>query len=65
MSRGLHPGVGKIPWRRERLPAPAFLPGDIEEPGGLSMGLHRVGQEQSNSAHGWCGCFFFFLARMG
>ena len=23
-----HPWVGKIPWRRERQPAPAFLPGE-------------------------------------
>ena len=39
--------VGKIPWRRERLPTPLFLPGEspwTEEPGGLqSMGLQRVG----------------------
>ena len=24
---GLHPWVGKIPWRRERLPTPVFWPG--------------------------------------
>ena len=25
---GFNPWVGKIPWRRERLPAPVFLPGE-------------------------------------
>ena len=35
---GLGLWVGKIPWRREQLPSPVFLPGEsprIEEPGGL------------------------------
>ena len=26
---GFHPWVGKIPWRREQLPTPAFLPGEF------------------------------------
>ena len=26
---GLHPWVGKIPWRRERLPTPVFWPGEL------------------------------------
>ena len=43
---GFHPWVGKIPWRRERLPTPVFLPGEspwTEEPVGVqSMGLHRL-----------------------
>ena len=26
---GLIPGVGKIPWRREWLPTPVFLPGEF------------------------------------
>ena len=38
--------VGKIPWRREWLPIPIFLPGEspwTEEPGGLkSMGSQTV-----------------------
>ena len=38
--------VGKIPWRREWLPTPVFLPGEFpwtEEPGGLqSIGLQKV-----------------------
>ena len=41
-----YPWIGKIPWRRERQPAPVFLPGESpwrEQPGGLrSMGLQRV-----------------------
>ena len=40
------PWVRKMPWRREWLPSPAFLPGNspwTEEPGGLqSMGFQRV-----------------------
>ena len=44
----LIPGSGRPPWRREWLPTPAFLPGEIqtEEPGGLqSTGSYRVGHE--------------------
>ena len=33
--------VGKIPWRRERLPTPVFWPGEF--PGLQSMGSQRVG----------------------
>ena len=40
------PWVGRIPWRREWLPTPVFLPGEsprTEEPGRLqSMKLQRV-----------------------
>ena len=32
--------VGKIPWRRERLPTPLLWPGEVH---GQSMGLQRVG----------------------
>ena len=35
---GFDPWVGKIPWRRERVPTPVFLPGEspwTEEPGRL------------------------------
>ena len=28
---GLIPGVGKIPWRRERLPTLVFCPGEFHE----------------------------------
>ena len=27
---GFHPWVGKIPWRRERLPIPVFWPGEFQ-----------------------------------
>ena len=43
------PWIGKIPWRRELLPTPVFLPGESheQEPGGLqSMGSQRVGHNQ-------------------
>ena len=33
--------VGKIPWRRERLPTPVFWPGEFHR----SMGSQRVGQD--------------------
>ena len=29
MRPGFDPGVGKIPWRRERLPTPVFWPGEL------------------------------------
>ena len=49
---GFNPWIGKIPWRREWLSTPVFLPGEIpwiEEPGGLqSMGLQRVGHGMSD-----------------
>ena len=34
--------VGKIPWRRERLPTPVFWPGEFE---GQSMESQRVGHD--------------------
>ena len=43
---GFNSWVGKIPWRRESLLTPVFLPGEsswTEEPGGLqSMGSQTV-----------------------
>ena len=48
---GFDPWVGKIPWRREWLPTPVFLPGEspwTEEPGGLQfVGSHRVRHDWS------------------
>ena len=38
MCERFSPYVGKIPWRRERLPTPVFWPGEFhrqKEPGGL------------------------------
>ena len=40
---GFDPWVGKIPWRRERLPTPVFWP---EEFHGQSMRLQRVGHNR-------------------
>ena len=37
---GFDPWVGKIPWRRERLPTAVFWPGEFH--GQLSMGSQRV-----------------------
>ena len=36
---GFDPWLGKITWRRERLPTPIFWPGEFH---GLSMGSRRV-----------------------
>ena len=48
---GFSPWVGKMPWRREGLPTPIFLPGEfhgIEVPGRLlSMGLPRVRHDRA------------------
>ena len=45
--------VGKIPWRKEWLPTPVFLPREsawTEEPGGLqSVGSQRVGHDWGTS----------------
>ena len=40
---GLDPWVGKIPWRRERLPTPVFWPGEFH--GLQSMGSQRIGHD--------------------
>ena len=37
---GSIPGLGRFPWRRERLPTPVFWPGEFHR---QSMGLQRVG----------------------
>ena len=48
-SRGFHPWVWKIPWRRAWQPTPVFLPGEYHEwrsPAGYSpIGSHRVGHD--------------------
>ena len=49
--------VGKIPWKRERLPTPVFWPGKFHGP---SMGLQRVG-------HNWTTftfTYFKYFARV-
>ena len=39
---GFNLWFGNIPWRRERLPTPVFLPGEFHGQKSLSMGLKRV-----------------------
>ena len=40
---GFDPWVGKIPWRRERLPTPVFCPGEFHGLYSQSMVSQRVG----------------------
>ena len=42
---GVDPWVGKIPWRRERLPTPVFWPGEFHGLYSQSMGSQRVRHE--------------------
>ena len=42
---GLDPWVGKIPWRRERLPTPVFRPGEFHGLHSQSTGWQRVGHD--------------------
>ena len=44
---GFDPWVGKIPWRRERLPTPVFWPGEF--PGLYSPWGHRVRHDWATS----------------
>ena len=55
---GFDPWVGKIPWRRERLPTPVFLPGESHGQrslAGQSMESQRVGHDLAT-------CTFIFSA---
>ena len=45
---GFNPWVGKIPWRRERLPTQVFWPGEVH---GLYMGSQRVGHDWATFTH--------------
>ena len=44
---GLIPGSGKIPWRRERLPTPVFLPGEFQARGPCQAIVHGVAKSQT------------------
>ena len=46
---GFDPWVGKIPWRRERLPTPVFWPREFH--GLYSMGSQRVGHDWATSTN--------------
>ena len=57
---GIYPGVGKIPWRRQWQPTPAFLPGEFHGQRSL-VGyspwclLQRIGHGVSYSGVPWDG----------
>ena len=44
---GFNPWVGKIPWRRERLPTPVFLPGEFHGQRSL-VGYSLQGHKESD-----------------
>ena len=47
---GFHPWVRKIPWRREWLPTPVFLPGEFHGQRSLQATVHVVtGAELSDT----------------
>ena len=46
---GFDPWIGKIPWRRERLPTPGFLPGPFRGPRSRFMGSQS--QTQLSNYH--------------
>ena len=61
MRPGFNPLVGKIPWEREWLPTPIFLPGEspwTEEPGGLQSMGHK---ESDTTKHSTFLVFLFFI----
>ena len=47
---GLIPGLGKMPWRRERLPTPVFLPGEFQARGACQATVHGVAKSQYDGA---------------
>ena len=54
----VRPWVGKIPWRRERLPTPVFLPGEFNGQRSLAGSIvHGVAKSRSD--------FHFMKARTG
>ena len=42
---GSIPGLGRFPWRRERLPTPVFWPGEFHGLYIQSMALQKVGHD--------------------
>ena len=42
---GFHPWFGKMPWRREWLPTPVFLPAESHGQKLQSMALDRLGHD--------------------
>ena len=70
---GFSPCLGKTPWRRERLPAPVFWPGEFHglySPWGhkesdtteqLSLSLHIRENNLKKNILGWPKCSFEFF----
>ena len=57
---GFNPWVGKIPWRRERLPTPVFWPGEFHElynPWGYKES-DTTDQLSLSTCHSLLGCIF-------
>ena len=52
--------VGKIPWRRERLPTPVFWPGEFQGQRSLAATIHGVTKSQT-----WLTDFHFHLWTRG
>ena len=50
----VRPWVGKIPWRRERLPAPVFWPGKFHGPHMYSPWGHRVRHDWATLTLSFC-----------
>ena len=44
---GCNPWVGKIPWRREQLTTPVFLPGELHGQRSLAAAVHGVTENQT------------------
>ena len=58
---GFDPWVGKIPWRREWLPSPIFLPGEFYGQRSLAGCSPRGGKELDTTEPSWLTFFPFFL----
>ena len=59
---GFDPWVGKIPWRREWLPSPIFLPGEFYGQRSLAGCSPRGGKELDTTEPSWLTFFPFFLS---
>ena len=59
---GLIPRVGKIPWRRERLPTPVFWPGEFHGQRSL-VGYSPWGCKESDTTE-WLSLSTFFMIQL-
>ena len=58
---GFDPWVGKVPWRREKLPTPVFWPGEFH--GGSPWGCkewNTTEQLSRHFTHGYLSCKYHF-----